>query len=509
MRYQKSWLALGILGIFLTIFPSLSLCAAQTAFSIRPDYGILTPYTSPSHTCHGSDFDTMSCSWSGHGIGFSRTVGGPLDSYWGQDTESPPDSSTETKVEEPSEPSTEQSTEAPSDSSMETDTETPATSSTKDDSHSASSSSREDSVTGTSHPASPVSNVEKPSSGTETGQPSSVKVISKKTKDNPSDKKPSKHSPKKATGKTAKAPGATIPKNHGMARSANKNNTQHQGKFVYFNQTDSQWNQNNLHIASSGCGPTSMAVVISSLTKRWFTPVDAAAWGQRHGYYSPSGSAHAMIPAMAKAYGLKCKGVGTSYHSVKKALKQGKPVVALMGPGHFTRKGHFIVLTGIDENDGVTVADVGSRRRSSCKYSLSYLIGQSKAADAGGPFWVISRGHKKKPSTKTKENPSSYVIFKTSGDTISRLEFQLGDIVSYHGISGIIVSLSHRKARVLGAGGSQLTDLNHQKAIPLSRLKKKKAALSCWSAPFRTAYRDSASFVVSYLCSRGESPHNL
>ena len=168
-----------------------------------------------------------------------------------------------------------------------------------------------------------------------------------------------------------------------------------------FNQTDSVWNQNGYQIASAGCGPTSMAVVISSLTKQWVTPVDATVWAYEHGYYSSAGSAHALIPAMSEAYGLNCEGVGTDYASIKKALKKGKPVVALMGPGYFTRRGHFMVLIDIDENDNVTVADVGSRTRSAYKYALSDIISQSKSASAGGPFWVISKPKKKKKAKET------------------------------------------------------------------------------------------------------------
>ena len=133
-----------------------------------------------------------------------------------------------------------------------------------------------------------------------------------------------------------------------------------------------------------------MAVVITSLTGKWVTPLDTAIWGYQHGFYSREGSAHEMIPAMAAAYGIRCQGAGTDYQAIKKALKAGKPVVCLMGPGYFTRGGHFMVLVAIDNNDCVTVADVGSRARSAYKYRLADVIAQSKGASAGGPFWVMS-----------------------------------------------------------------------------------------------------------------------
>lgn len=181
-----------------------------------------------------------------------------------------------------------------------------------------------------------------------------------------------------------------IPKVYNDTRLSMKNHKEYIAGYIYFNQGDSAWNQNGYCIAKAGCGPTSMAVVITSLTGKWVTPLDTAIWGYQHGFYSREGSAHEMIPAMAVAYGLRCQGVGTDYQEIKNALKAGKPVVCLMGPGYFTRGGHFMVLVAIDNNDCVTVADVGSRTRSAYRYRLADVIAQSKGASAGGPFWVMS-----------------------------------------------------------------------------------------------------------------------
>lgn len=201
---------------------------------------------------------------------------------------------------------------------------------------------------------------------------------------------------------------AFIPKIYNDTRLAMKNNKEYIAGYVYFNQTDSAWNQNGYCIAKAGCGPTSMAVVITSLTGKWVTPLDTAIWGYQHGFYSRAGSAHEMIPAMAVAYGLKCQGVGTDYNAIKKALKAGKPVVCLMGPGYFTRGGHFMVLVAIDKNDCVTIADVGSRARSAYKYRLSDVIAQSKGASAGGPFWVMSYDKNSKTVLRKKQAIKDY-----------------------------------------------------------------------------------------------------
>lgn len=273
-------------------------------------------------------------------------------------------------------------------------------------------------------------------------------------------------------------PEAIVPKIYGVSDIITKDNVEYMGNYIYFNQGDSAWNQNGYRIAAAGCGPTSMAIVISSLTKQWVTPIDTAVWGYEHGYYSAAGSAHEMIPAMAEAYGLKCKGVGTNYNSIKKALKKGKPVIALMGPGYFTRKGHFMVLIDIDKNDNVTVADVASRARSSYKYALSDIISQSKNAGAGGPFWIISKPKTKKSTKNEVSSPApvspktDYVLYFKDETSVKHITYHLGDQVSYYGEIGIITSFDHRHARIRGKDGTYLKNLDNKgkNAIPLSEL---------------------------------------
>ena len=143
--------------------------------------------------------------------------------------------------------------------------------------------------------------------------------------------------------------------------------------------------------------------IISSLTGKWVTPVDTTVWAYKHGYYTSAGASHEMVPALAKQYKLSCNGLGTDINKVRSALKKKHPVVALMGPGYFTKKGHFIVLVAIDNNDQVTVADVGSRERTQYKYLLKDVVAQTKAASAGGPCWEIySKDKKAKKTTDTK-----------------------------------------------------------------------------------------------------------
>lgn len=165
-------------------------------------------------------------------------------------------------------------------------------------------------------------------------------------------------------------------------------------KVVYYNQGDAAWWKlpyGTGTIKSGGCGPTSMAICISTLTGKKVNPRQTCAWSEKHGYCQGNATMHAIVPALSKEYHLKCKAVKKNKKQVINALKTGKLVVALMGPGHFTNNGHFIVLTGIKDGK-ITVADCGSRKRTQQTWSLDLIASEAKSdASAGGPFWIISK----------------------------------------------------------------------------------------------------------------------
>ena len=165
-------------------------------------------------------------------------------------------------------------------------------------------------------------------------------------------------------------------------------------EVVYFNQLDERYaNQpyGTDNIGGYGCGPTSMAIVVSSLTDDMVDPVEMAKWAYDNGYWcSKSGSYHALIPAAAKKWGFPVEGCpATEPQRIVDALSDGKLVVALMTKGHFTSSGHFIVLRGVAD-EKILVADPASTTRSQQSWDLSIIISEaSRSAGAGGPFWII------------------------------------------------------------------------------------------------------------------------
>lgn len=167
-------------------------------------------------------------------------------------------------------------------------------------------------------------------------------------------------------------------------------------EVVYFNQLDERYANEPYgtdHIGGYGCGPTSMSIVVSSLTNDVVDPVEMSEWAYQNGYWcSKSGSYHALIPGAAKAWGLTVEGCSASEpQRIVDALSEGKLVVALMTKGHFTKSGHFIVLRGVQDGQ-ILVADPASYNRSQKLWDLSIILNEaSKSAAAGGPFWIIGR----------------------------------------------------------------------------------------------------------------------
>ena len=87
-------------------------------------------------------------------------------------------------------------------------------------------------------------------------------------------------------------------------------------------------------IGSAGCGPTAMAIVISTLTGETVTPKMMADYSIEHGeYVSGQGTSHSFPANAARHWGLSVKRVGKNRMSeVVQSLKQGKLVVVICAP---------------------------------------------------------------------------------------------------------------------------------------------------------------------------------
>lgn len=168
-------------------------------------------------------------------------------------------------------------------------------------------------------------------------------------------------------------------------------------KVVYFNQTEEPWGSmpyGTSTIGAAGCGPTSMSIVISTLTGKIVNPQTACAFSMNNGEYVPgAGTAHSFIGNAASNWGLTCERVGKDRMDyVVQSLKEGKMVVEICEAYTITGSGsgHFIVLTGVTRDGYITIADCASRERSTKAYSVDTIKSYGRDLSAGA-FWIIGK----------------------------------------------------------------------------------------------------------------------
>jgi hypothetical protein len=151
-------------------------------------------------------------------------------------------------------------------------------------------------------------------------------------------------------------------------------------KPVDYKQYDSRWakiayngpGETDKTIKSSGCGPTSAAMLIATLADKTVTPVETCAWSVQHGYkYANQGTAYGYFRPQFAKYGIECQQLLSKriinqpnheiHAKVKQYLADGYYIIALMGPGTWTTGGHYIVLWGWDDkvriNDSMSTKD--------------------------------------------------------------------------------------------------------------------------------------------------------
>lgn len=167
-------------------------------------------------------------------------------------------------------------------------------------------------------------------------------------------------------------------------------------RVVYFNQGEEPWGSmpyGTSTIGFAGCGPTSLAIVISTLTGQNVNPQMTSSYAISNGeYVSGVGTSHSFPTNAAHHWGLTCERVGKDMTYIMNSLKQGKMVVEICEAYTITGSGsgHFIVLTGVTSDGYITIADCASRERTTKVYSPDTIRSYGRDL-AEGCFWVIGR----------------------------------------------------------------------------------------------------------------------
>lgn len=141
--------------------------------------------------------------------------------------------------------------------------------------------------------------------------------------------------------------------------------------WAYYKQGDPKWNANKIGgatVSGSGCGPTSHAMLLTSLFGQQITPDVMSQWGYNNGTWSGDGMYWSMPDKVASEFGLSRPKTWTGKSSqtiadIKSSIKSGNPVV-LSGRGKsnnlntpFTTGGHIVLAVGVDGNNRLIIND--------------------------------------------------------------------------------------------------------------------------------------------------------
>ena len=147
-------------------------------------------------------------------------------------------------------------------------------------------------------------------------------------------------------------------------------------------QKDPQWSSYSYAGSTfgvTGCGPTCLAMVYVCLTgDTTQSPLTIADLATSTGCASEDGTAWSFMTSGAHTLGISAEELSADRDSIIMHLSSGHPIIAIMGVGDFTTEGHFIVLTGINPDNSITVHDPNSVERTQQTWNLNDLIIQMR-----------------------------------------------------------------------------------------------------------------------------------
>ncbi|MGO3702347.1 MAG: phage tail tip lysozyme [Candidatus Saccharimonadales bacterium] len=134
------------------------------------------------------------------------------------------------------------------------------------------------------------------------------------------------------------------------------------GDFVYYSQNDPKWNKGGhptASIAPSGCGPTSIAMIVATEKDKNITPVETTILLDEKGTWtSGSGMGWTSPDVAAKEYGMTSQDLGSDIGKVTAKLKEGHMVILSgTGSGAFTSGGHIVVARELSADGKIVVAN--------------------------------------------------------------------------------------------------------------------------------------------------------
>lgn len=151
--------------------------------------------------------------------------------------------------------------------------------------------------------------------------------------------------------------------------------------YLQYSQPWAAVSYGNGTIKNNGCAPTCLAMLMSYFKHTQILPSDIVAFTGNSYYVNGLGSSWGIFSAVASHYGVNCTNIGKNSGTLVSTLSAGHPVIASMGPGTFTKGGHFIILTGITSDGKITVNDPNDSAKKNhigTQFELSLILREAK-----------------------------------------------------------------------------------------------------------------------------------
>ena len=188
------------------------------------------------------------------------------------------------------------------------------------------------------------------------------------------------------------------------------------GDVPLFLQWDRRWGYRTYGkemIGLSGCGPTSLAMVIRHFdSDSTVNPYDVAKYSQDNGYVSADNfTSWKLFETGLSKYGLESQDVIPVEAKMKKALDDNKILIVSVKPGIFTERGHIIVIKGYNKNGDFLINDPNSIVNTNKTWSFDELKSEIRK------IWGVSS--KGSTSSSAKSNAKSGSDNTSSGSNSS------------------------------------------------------------------------------------------
>lgn len=157
--------------------------------------------------------------------------------------------------------------------------------------------------------------------------------------------------------------------------------------FVIYSQYDPAWRNKpygSSTVGESGCGPSSIAMIVSTFGDKVTPDQVAARFSQ---YYIPGqGSSWGLMTEGPRAYGYTSVDIGNNMTKAAEELRKGAVILASgEGPKPFTTGGHILVLRGITADGKILVGDSGHTDTSDKEWDPEQLAGSIRN------MWAVTR----------------------------------------------------------------------------------------------------------------------